>query len=49
MKKIHYVYFDGTSAFVDDETGATDETEVLFQSSDIHACDEFCDAYNALI
>ena len=43
---LHFVYFDGTSAFVDDSTGMTSETEVVFKSSDFDECCEFCDNYN---
>jgi len=43
---LHFVFFDGTSAFVGSDVDATADTQVVFKSSDLDACDEFCDDYN---
>lgn len=43
---LHFVYFDGTCAWVGSELDATNDTEVVFKSTSLDACDEFCDNYN---
>lgn len=43
---LHFVYFDGTSAWVGSESDATKDTKVVFKSSSLDACDDFCDNYN---
>lgn len=43
---LHFVYFDGTSAFVGSDFDATADTEVVFQSNNFDECCEFCDNYN---
>jgi len=43
---LHFVFFDGTSAFIGSDVDATAETEVVFKSSDFDECVDFCDDYN---
>ena len=43
---LHFVYFDGTSAWTGDASDATSETEVLFKSTDVEECFNFEDEYN---
>ena len=43
---LHFVFFDGTSAFTGSASDATEDTQVVFKSTDLDACDEFCDNYN---
>lgn len=45
-KKMHYVIFDGTSAFVGDESDLKKDYEILFKSYDLEKCNNFCDKYN---
>lgn len=46
---LHFVYFDGTSAFVGSDIDATDDTEVLFSSYDLEECFDFCEEENERI
>ena len=46
---VHYVIFDGTSAFVGDLSDAKSDCEILFKSIRLDACDDFCDDYNESI
>ena len=43
---LHFVFFDGTSAFVGSEVDATADTKVVFKSADLDECFDFCDEYN---
>ena len=43
---LHFVLFDGTSAFVGSSDDITEETEIIFKSKDFEECCEFCDEYN---
>ena len=43
---LHFVFFDGTSAFVGSEVDATADTKVVFKSTDLDECFDFCDEYN---
>lgn len=45
----HYVYFDGTSAFVGGIEDKTEDTEILFESYLIDECDDFCDYTNEFV
>ena len=46
---LHFVFFDGTSAFVGSNVDATADTKVLFKSYDLDECFEFCDNENDCI
>jgi hypothetical protein len=47
---LHFVYFDGTSYFVDDSNYVCDEdTTIVFQSMSLDKANEWCDRYNESI
>ena len=46
---LHYVLFDGTTAYVAAESDITNDTEVLFKSKDFDECCDFCDNQMDLI
>jgi hypothetical protein len=44
---MHFLYFDGTSYFIGDESDKTDnETTVIRKSSNFKMLDELCDKLN---
>ena len=40
---LHFVLFDGTTAFVGSDVDNTSDTEVLFKSYDFDEACDFCD------
>jgi len=46
MGYLHYVLFDGTSAFVGDYNDIDNDTEIVFKSNNFWECSCFCDNYN---
>ena len=47
---LHFVYFDGTSYFVDGADFVCDEdTKIVFQSMSLDKANEWCDRYNESI
>ncbi len=47
MNTIHYVFFDGCTHFVGSlEYDQTDDTEIVYKSSNFDECCEICDKLN---
>ena len=50
LDMLHFVYFDGTSYFVDGADFVCDEdTKIVFQSMSLDKANEWCDRYNESI
>ena len=43
---LHFVYFDGTSAWVGSESDSTKDTMVVFKSLSLDKASDFADEYN---
>jgi hypothetical protein len=43
---LHYVLFDGSSAYIGDASDINEDTEIVFQSTNLDVCESRCDKFN---